>query len=80
MLSRAFTSLLRRLFPDAVNPPTLYECKSLGVAQYEEAGWDKRKIQALAGHKRATTTGMYAEGHRHFEPVNLEDSSKIGYG
>ena len=71
MLTREFTDLMRKKYPKLNPRPTLYECKSLGAAQYEALGWPKERIQALAGHSDVSTTAIYTEGHEHYVPVNL---------
>ncbi|HEU4589387.1 MAG TPA: tyrosine-type recombinase/integrase [Steroidobacteraceae bacterium] len=71
MLQREFAELMSRHFPALENAPTLYECKSLGVALYEEAGWQKAQIQALAGHSDIATTEIYTRGHEHYAPVDV---------
>jgi integrase len=71
MLQREFAALIDRHFPELENPPTLYECKSLGAAMYEEAGWPKAAIQGLAGHSEISTTEIYTRGHEHYAPVDV---------
>lgn len=63
--SKAFTALLRRcpFFEGVENPPTLYECKSLGIAQLRNSGWSKGQVQRLAGHRSVQMTEHYAKGH-----------------
>ena len=59
------TALLRScpFFEGSENPPTLYECKSLGVAQLRNSGWSKEQVQRLAGHRSVQMTEHYAKGH-----------------
>ncbi len=76
-LQREFAQLMATHCGQLKNPPTLYECKSLGAAQYEEAGWPKEKIQALAGHREVSTTNIYTEGHSHYVPVDLRSAAGI---
>lgn len=63
--SREFAALVQRCehFAGQENPPTLYECKSLGVAQLRQQGWSLEDTQRLAGHSTARMTQHYAEGH-----------------
>lgn len=63
--SRAFMSIVRQCerFRDTENPPTLYECKSLGVGELLIAGWSKNQVQRLAGHRSVQMTEHYAKGH-----------------
>lgn len=58
-------AVLRRceFFACAQNPPTLYECKSLGAALLRQAGPPMDAVQRLAGHRSAQMTKKYAEGH-----------------
>ncbi|MGQ0503251.1 MAG: hypothetical protein ACT4P0_11715 [Panacagrimonas sp.] len=74
MLSERFTELMRERFPALINPPTFYECKSLGMAMHTAAGWPKSKSQQLAGHKKPSTTEGYVQGHDVFERVDLKSS------
>ena len=60
--SCAFTAVVRRceLFAGVKNPPTLYECKSLGVAQLRQQGWPMEAVQSgWQGHRSARMTEHY---------------------
>lgn len=69
--SRAFAAIVREcdLFKGQQHPPTLYECKSLGIAQLRRI-WPLADVQRLAGHRTARMTEHYAKGHEApYEPV-----------
>lgn len=73
--SREFTAVGSGcdLFAGVKNPPTLYECKSPGVAQLRQQGWSMEAVRRLAGHRSARMTEHYGRGHEApFDPVGLE--------
>lgn len=80
--SRAFTAVVRRcdFFAGHKNPPTLYECKSLGVAQLRRSGWSLEDTQRLAGHRSSRMTEKYAQGHEApFDEVGTSPAMKAGF-
>lgn len=80
--SRAFTDILRKCeyFEGHKNPPTLYECKSLGIAEYRTQGWEKERVQRLAGHRNVRMTEHYARGHEApFDEVGTAPAGGAGF-
>lgn len=70
--SKAFIALVRACdtYKGQKNPPTLYECKSFGIAQLRNQGWTLQDVQRLAGHRTPRMTEHYAKGHEApFDPV-----------
>jgi integrase len=80
--SRAFTAIVRRCdyFTGHPKPPTLYECKALGIAQLRGAGWPMEEIQRLAGHRSVRMTEHYAKGHdTPFDEVGADPFKGSGF-
>lgn len=63
---RAFARLVKvcPMFANVGSPPTLYECKSFGMAELRGVhGWSLADVPRLAGHRTPRITGRYTKGH-----------------